>query len=106
MIFYKRKLDIEKYNYLKATAFFKIMFLDRKKPSRKQKYMRWTARYIWTDYKTNKKIAKETKITPFFYKLLEYKSNWTQHVNKKPGIRLPKIMKQCCVTGRKNHGRP
>ena len=28
------------------------------------KYMRRTAGYIWTDYKTNAKIAKELKITP------------------------------------------
>jgi hypothetical protein len=30
------------------------------------KYMRRTAGYIWTDYKTNKQIAKELKITPIF----------------------------------------
>ena len=30
------------------------------------KYMRRTAGYIWTDYKTNAQIAKELKITPFF----------------------------------------
>jgi hypothetical protein len=28
------------------------------------KYMRSTAGYIWTDYKTNRQIAKELKITP------------------------------------------
>jgi hypothetical protein len=28
------------------------------------KYMRRTAGYIWTDYKTNAQIAKELKITP------------------------------------------
>jgi ABC-type ATPase involved in cell division len=28
------------------------------------KYMRKTAGYIWTDYKTNQQIAKELKITP------------------------------------------
>ena len=40
------------------------------------KYMRRTAEYIWTDYKTNAQIAKELKITPILDKLLEYKRTW------------------------------
>jgi ABC-type ATPase involved in cell division len=40
------------------------------------KYMRRTAGYIWTDYKTKAKIAKELKITQILVKLLEYKRNW------------------------------
>jgi hypothetical protein len=32
------------------------------------KYMRRTARYTWTDYKTNAQIAKELKITTILYK--------------------------------------
>jgi hypothetical protein len=47
------------------------------------KYMRRTAGYIWTDYKTNAQIAKELKITPILNKLLEYKRNWIQHVVKR-----------------------
>jgi ABC-type ATPase involved in cell division len=39
------------------------------------KYMRRTAGYIWTDYKTNAQIAKELKITPISDKLLEYMRN-------------------------------
>jgi len=35
------------------------------------KYMRRTAGYTWTDYKTNGQIAKELKITPILNKLLE-----------------------------------
>jgi hypothetical protein len=70
------------------------------------KYMRRTAGYIWTDYKTNLQIAKELKITPILYKLLEYKSNWIQHVNRMPRNRLPSIMKHYSPTGRRNHGRP
>jgi hypothetical protein len=35
------------------------------------KYMRRTAEYIWTDYKRNAQIAKESKITPILDKLLE-----------------------------------
>jgi len=37
------------------------------------KYMRRTAGYNWTDYKTNAQIAKELKIIPILDKLLEYK---------------------------------
>ena len=35
------------------------------------KYMRRTAGYTWTDYKTTAQIAKELKITPILDKLLE-----------------------------------
>ena len=51
-------------------------------------------------------IAKELKITPIWYKLLEYKRNWVQHVNKMPRNRLPRIMKNYSPTGRRNYGRP
>ena len=47
------------------------------------KYMR-TAGYTWTDYKTYTQIAKELKITPILDKLLEYKRNWIQQVNRMP----------------------
>jgi len=70
------------------------------------KYMRRTAGYIWTDYKTNAKIAKELKITPILDKLLEYKRRWIQHVNRMLRNRLPRVMKHYCPTGRRNHGRP
>jgi len=45
------------------------------------KYIR-TAGYLWNYYKTNAQIAKELKITPILDKLLEYKRNWIQHVNR------------------------
>ena len=70
------------------------------------KYMRRTAGYTCTDYKTNTQIAKELKITPILDELLEYKRNWVQHVNRMPRNRLPRIMKHCSPTGRRNHGRP
>jgi len=44
------------------------------------KYMRRTAGYTCTDYKTNTQIAKKLKITQILDKLLEYKRNWIQHV--------------------------
>jgi len=70
------------------------------------KYMRRTARYTWTDYKTNEDISNELKITPILDKLLEYKRSWIQHVNRMPRNRLPRVMKHHCPTGRRNHGRP
>jgi hypothetical protein len=69
------------------------------------KYMRRTAGYTWTDYKTNEQIAMELKITPILDKLLEYKSSWIQHVNRTPRNILPRIMKYYSSTGRRNHGR-
>jgi hypothetical protein len=68
------------------------------------KYMR-TARYTWTDYKMNTQTAKELKITPILDKLLEYKRNWIQHINRMPRNRLPRAMKHYSPFGRKNHGR-
>ena len=70
------------------------------------KYMRRTAGYIWTDYTTNAQIAKELKITPILDKLLEYKRNWIQHVNRMPSNRLSRVMKHSTLTGGRNHGRP
>jgi len=69
-------------------------------------YMRRTAGYTWTDYKTNAQIAKELKITPVLDKLLEYKRCWIQHVNRMPRNRLPRVKKSYSPTGRRNRGRP
>ena len=69
------------------------------------KCKRRTAGYSLTDYKTNTRITKDLKITPILDKLLEYKRNWIQHVNKMPRNRLPRVMKHYSATGRRNHGR-
>ena len=61
---------------------------------------------MWTDYKTNTKIAKEINITPVLDKIQEYNRNWLQHVNKMPCNRLLRILKNYRPTGRRNHGRP
>jgi hypothetical protein len=66
--------------------------------------MKRTAGYNGTDCKINTQIAKELKVTPILDKLLEYKRNWIQHVNRMPRNRLPRVMKHCCPTGRRNHG--
>jgi hypothetical protein len=69
------------------------------------KYSRITAGYTGTDYKTNTQIVKELKITQILDKLLQYKRNWIQHVNRMPRSRLPRVMKHYSPTGRRNHGR-
>jgi hypothetical protein len=78
---------------------------DRRITAAEMKYMR-TAGYTWTDYKSNTQITKELKITPILGKLLEYKANWIQHVNRLPRNRLPRVMKHHSLTGRRNYGRP
>jgi hypothetical protein len=65
------------------------------------KYMRRTAGYTWTDCKTNKQIAKELKITPILDKLLEYRRNLIQHVNRMPRNRLHRVKKHYSPTGRR-----
>jgi len=70
------------------------------------KYMGRTAGYTWTDHKTNTQITKELKITQIMDKLLEYKRNWIQHVNRMPRNRLRRVMKHCSPTGRRNFDRP
>jgi hypothetical protein len=67
-------------------------------------YMRRTAGYTSTDYKTNTQIKKELKITPILHKLQEYKRNWIQYVNRMPRNRLPRVMKLYSPTCRRNHG--
>jgi len=56
--------------------------------------------------KKNSHIAKKLEITPFLDKLLQYKRNWIQHVNRMPRDRLPRVMKHYSATGRRNRGRP
>ena len=65
-----------------------------------------TAGYTWTDYKTNTQIGKELKMAPILDKLLEYKRNWIQHVNRMPRNGLPRVKKPYSPIGRMNRGRP
>jgi len=58
------------------------------------------------DYKTSTQITKELKITSFLDKLLKYKRNWIQHVNRMLRNRLSRVMKHYFPTGRRNYGRP
>jgi len=64
----------------------------RKITAAERKYMRRTAGYTWTDYKTNTQITKEFKTTPILDKLLEYKRNCIERVNRMPRNRLTRVM--------------
>ena len=46
------------------------------------KYMRKTAEYIWTDYKTNTETAQELNITSVLDKIQEYRRIWLQHIKQ------------------------
>jgi hypothetical protein len=54
------------------------------------KYMRKTAGYSWSDYKTNTEIAKELNTTPVVEKVQEYRINLLQHINRMLSSRLPR----------------
>jgi hypothetical protein len=41
-----------------------------------------TAKYIWSDYKRNDDILRELKTEPVMGKIIKYKNNWIQHVNR------------------------
>jgi len=84
-----------------------LLFTNYKRiTAAEMKYMRITAGYTWTDYKTNAIIVKKLKITPILNKLLEYKRSWIQHVSRMPRNRLPRVMKHYSTIGIGNHGRP
>jgi hypothetical protein len=106
-----KKTRIKLYNTLALTVLlygsktWSIKARDtRRITAAEMKYMRTTAEYIQTDYKTNTQTAKELKKTPILDKLLEYTRNWI-HVNRMPHNGLPRVMKHYSPTGRRNHGR-
>jgi hypothetical protein len=70
------------------------------------KCMRITARYTWTDHKTNTEIEKKWNITPVLDKIQGYKRNWIQHVNRIPRNILHRLIKNYTPKGRRNQGRP
>ena len=90
-------------SYIEEARCLKVKARDaRRITAAEMKYM-GTAGYTWADYKTNTQIAKQLKI--FLDKLLEYKRNWIQHVNRMPHNTLPRVMKHYSPIGRRNHGR-
>jgi len=102
----KNALIILKFDLLYGSETCTIKASDAKRiTAAEMKYMRRTAGYTWTDYKTNAQIAKELKITPILDKVLEYKRSWI-HVNRMPRNRLPSVTKHYSPSDRRNHGRP
>jgi hypothetical protein len=69
------------------------------------KYVRKTG-YTWTDFETNTEIAKEINITPVMEKTQEYrKKKLLQHIHRMPRNRLPRIMQNYRLKGRRNQER-
>jgi len=66
--------------------------------------MRKAARYTWTDYTTNKETTKELNITSVLDKILEYKINWLQHINRMSLNRPPIKLNNYRPTGKTNQG--
>ena len=69
----------------------------RRVTAAEMKYVKM-AGYTWTT-KQPHKLQKELKITPILDKIQEYKRNWTQHVNRMPRNRLPRVLKHYSSTG-------
>jgi hypothetical protein len=53
-----------------------------------------------------KLTLKELKTEPAIGKILKYKNNWIQHVNRMQRDRIPKLLKNHKPLGRRNRGRP
>jgi hypothetical protein len=70
------------------------------------RFVRTTAKYIWSDYKRNDDILKELKTEPVMGKILKYKNSWIQHANTMQRDRIPKLLKNYKPRGRRNRGRP
>jgi hypothetical protein len=66
--------------------------------------MRKTAGYIWTDYKANRKIAKELNITSALKNIQEYRRNSLQQTNRMLRHTSPRILKNDRPSGRTNQG--
>jgi hypothetical protein len=69
------------------------------------KCVRTTAEYTWTDYITNREIAKEVNITPVLDKIQAHRRNWLQCINRMPCNRLLRLTKNYRSKGRRNQGR-
>jgi hypothetical protein len=70
------------------------------------RFIRTTVKYILRDYKRNNDVMKELKTEPVMGKILEYKNNWIQHVNRMQRDRIPKLLKNYKPRGTRNRGRP
>jgi predicted glycosyltransferase len=56
------------------------------------RFMRTTAKYIWSDYKINDDILKELKTEPIMKKVIKHKNSWIQYFNRMQRDRIPKLL--------------
>jgi hypothetical protein len=83
-----------------------VSFASPPPPHSQHIYLKLIVKFIVNHLVINLKNAKELKITSVLDKLLGYKRNLIQHVNRMPRNRLPRVIKHYSPTGRRKHGRP
>jgi hypothetical protein len=66
------------------------------------RFMRTTAKYIWSDCKIYDDILKEVKTEPVMGKIIKYENSWIQHVNRMQRDMIPKLLKNYKRRGRRN----
>ena len=96
-----KKTRIKLYNRLNLPALlygsetWNIKARDaRRITAAEMKYMRKTAGYYFTDYKTNTEVAKILNITPELDKIQEQSRNWLQRINRMPRNRLRRVIQK------------
>ena len=96
-----KKTRIKLYNRLNLSALlygsetWNIKARDaRRITAAEMKYMRKTAGYYFTDYKTNTEVAKILNITPELDKIQEQSRNWLQRINRMPRNRLRRVIQK------------
>ena len=59
-----------------------------------------------SDHKGNQEIVEDLKLEPFNEKVGRCKSNWLRNVTRMNNNRMPKIMLNCRIDGRRRLRRP
>ena len=70
------------------------------------KSFRPLAGYNLYDHKTNDNIRRELQITGILDRIVEYRRNWFQHLQRMPQNRVPLKSYYCRPQGRRTNGRP
>jgi hypothetical protein len=65
------------------------------------RFMRTTAKYIWSNYIRTDGILKYLKTEPVMGKILKYKNSWIPHVNRMQRLSIPKPLKKLQSAGEK-----
>jgi hypothetical protein len=69
------------------------------------RFVRKTAKCTWRDHRTNEEILNVLKVTSILDKITTYRSDWVQHVNRKPRSRLPNLLTKYAPVGTRHQGR-